>query len=364
MGKRKCSPDFSSKEKYNVADTYNQKTDRQDTAGSVYQKEIFKRRSRYILVFSVLTAAFLIVTVLNINTGNVHISLPEILKILARRGEGGTEANIIWKIRLPRVLMAAILGGALTLSGFLLQTFFSNPIAGPFVLGISSGAKMMVALAMIFFLERYAFVSSYTLIVAAFIGALISTGFILLLSRKMKHMATLLVGGIMIGYICSAITDFVVTFAEDSDIVNLHGWSQGSFSGMNWSNVQVAVIVIGVTTVLTFFLSKPIGAYQLGEAYAQSMSSILSASVTAFAGPISFVGIAVPYLVKHALRTSKPLVVIPGTFVGGAVFCMICDLIARMAFAPMELNISTVTSIFGAPVVIFMMVRGRKAGRR
>lgn len=119
--------------------------------------------------------------------------------------------------------------GALSLSGFLLQTFFSNPIAGPFVLGISSGAKMMVALAMIFFLERYAFVSSYTLIVAAFIGALISTGFILLLSRKMKHMATLLVGGIMIGYICSAITDFVVTFAEDSDIVNLHGWSQGAF---------------------------------------------------------------------------------------------------------------------------------------
>lgn len=109
-----------------MADTYNQKTDRQDTAGSVYQKEIFKRRSRYILVFSVLTAAFLIVTVLNINTGNVHISLPEILKILARRGEGGTEANIIWKIRLPRVLMAAILGGALSLSGFLLQTFFSN----------------------------------------------------------------------------------------------------------------------------------------------------------------------------------------------------------------------------------------------
>lgn len=158
-----------------MADTYNQKTDRQDTAGSVYQREIFKRRSRYILVFSVLTAAFLIVTVLNINTGNVHISLPEILKILARRGEGGTEANIIWKIRLPRVLMAAILGGALSLSGFLLQTFFSNPIAGPFVLGISSGAKMMVALAMIFFLERYAFVSSYTLIVAAFIGALIST---------------------------------------------------------------------------------------------------------------------------------------------------------------------------------------------
>ena len=339
------------------------------------EKENFRRRSRYILVFGVLAAAFCVVTVLNINTGNVHISIAEICKILVRRGGEGTEANIIWKIRLPRVLMAAILGGALSLSGFLLQTFFSNPIAGPFVLGISSGAKMMVALVMIFFLERYAFVSSYTLIIAAFAGALISTGFILLLlSRKMTHMATLLVGGIMIGYICSAITDFVVTFAEDSDIVNLHGWSQGSFSGMSWSNVEVAATVIGVTVVLTFFLSKPIGAYQLGEAYAQSMgvnirffrvalillSSVLSASVTAFAGPISFVGIAVPYLIKHALQTSKPLVVIPGTFIAGAVFCMICDLIARMAFAPMELNISTVTSIFGAPIVIFMMVRGQK----
>ena len=344
------------------------------SAGTSFHMENFKRRSRYAMVFILLILTFGLITVLNINTGNVHISLPEILKILARRGEGGTEANIIWKIRLPRVLMAAILGGALSLSGFLLQTFFSNPIAGPFVLGISSGAKMMVALAMIFFLERYAFVSSYTLVVAAFIGALISTGFILLLSRKMKHMATLLVGGIMIGYICSAITDFVVTFAEDSDIVNLHGWSQGSFSGMNWSNVQVAVIVIGVTTVLTFFLSKPIGAYQLGEAYAQSMgvnikffrvalillSSILSATVTAFAGPISFVGIAVPFLMKRSFGTSRPLIIIPGTFLGGAVFCMMCDLIARMAFAPLELNISTVTSIFGAPVVIFMMLRKKR----
>ena len=284
------------------------------------------------------------------------------------------EYNIIWKIRLPRILMAAILGGALSLSGFLLQTFFENPIAGPFVLGISSGAKMVVALAMIYFLGKFQVVSSYTLIIAAFIGALIATGFILLVSRRIHHMATLLVAGIMIGYICSAITDFVVTFADDSDIVNLHGWSQGSFSGMSWSNIRVAAVVVGLAVLFTFFLSKPISAYQLGEAYAQSMgvniktfrvilillSSILSACVTAFAGPISFVGIAVPFLARKAFGTSKPIVVIPGTFFMGAVFCMICDLIARMALAPVELNISTVTSIFGAPVVIFMMVRGQK----
>ena len=196
------------------------------------------------------------------------------------------------------------------------------------------------------------------------------------MSKKVQHMASLLVGGIMIGYICSAITDFVVTFADDSDIVNLHGWSQGSFSGMSWSNIRVAAVVVGLAVLFTFFLSKPISAYQLGEAYAQSMgvniktfrvilillSSILSACVTAFAGPISFVGIAVPFLARKAFGTSKPIVVIPGTFFMGAVFCMICDLIARIALAPVELNISTVTSILGAPIVIYMMIP--KGGRK
>ena len=333
-----------------------------------------RRRARYKLVFVLLIAALFAIIVLNINTGNVHISIPKILRIFFLREGTATEINIIWKIRLPRIIMSAILGGALSLSGFLLQTFFENPIAGPFVLGISSGAKMTVALAMIFLMQRFQIVSSYILIVAAFVGALLSIGFVLLFSRRIRNMGTLLVAGIMIGYICSAITDFVVTFAADSDIVNLHNWSKGSFSGMNWSNVQVAAIVVGITFVICFFMAKPISAYQLGEAYAQSMgvnikvfrvaliivSSIFAATVTAFAGPISFVGIAVPFLVKHALNTSKPLIVIPATFLGGAVFCMICDLIARTVFSPTELNISTVTSVFGAPIVILMMLRRRR----
>ena len=333
-----------------------------------------RRRTRYAGVFLFLLAAFCAIVVLNINIGSVPIPVSKIAKIIFT-GEGDArQVAIIWKIRLPRILMAAILGGALSLSGFLLQTFFSNPIAGPFVLGISSGAKMVVALTMIFFLGRFGAVSSWTLVIAAFIGSLISVGFILLLSRRLKHMAILLVGGIMIGYICSAVTDFVITFAEDADIVNLHGWSLGSFSGTSWEGVAVAAVLIGMTSVLVFFLSKPIGAYQLGEAYAQSMgvnirafrvalivlSSLLSACVTAFAGPISFVGIAVPHLVKRSLNTSRPLIVIPATFLGGAVFCMACDLIARTVFAPTELNISTVTSIFGAPVVITMMLRRQK----
>ena len=332
------------------------------------------RRAKYTAVFLALLGALAIITVLNINIGSVPISVGEIVRILLHKEGNPTQVSIIWKIRLPRILMAALLGGALSLSGFLLQTFFANPIAGPFVLGISSGAKMVVALTMIYFVGAFGSVSSWTLIIAAFVGSLLSVGFILMMSHRLKGMATLLVAGIMIGYICSAITDFVVTFADDSDIVNLHGWSLGSFSGMSWDNVRIAAIIVGVTTLAVFLLSKPIGAYQLGEAYAQSMgvnirvfrvalillSSLLSACVTAFAGPISFVGIAVPYLVKRLLNTSKPIVVIPAVFLGGAVFCMGCDLIARTAFAPTELNISTVTSVFGAPVVIGMMLRRNK----
>lgn len=334
----------------------------------------YRRNALYGVVFMVLLAALFLITVLNIHIGSVPIPVGEIIRILLHKEGNPTQVSIIWKIRLPRILMSVLLGGALSLSGFLLQTFFANPIAGPFVLGISSGAKMVVALSMIYFIGAFGAVSSWTLIIAAFVGSLLSVGFILIMSRRLKGMATLLVAGIMIGYICSAITDFVVTFAEDSDIVNLHGWSLGSFSGMNWDNVATAAILVGVTTLAVFLLSKPIGAYQLGEAYAQSMgvnirvfrvalillSSILSACVTAFAGPISFVGIAVPYLIKRLLNTSKPIVVIPAVFLGGAVFCMGCDLIARTAFAPTELNISTVTSVFGAPVVIGMMLRRNK----
>ena len=330
-----------------------------------------KRISRYTLVFAFLIIAFIGIVILNIVIGSVNISVNDILNVLFMRDANSTQAGIIWRIRMPRVFMAAILGGALALSGFLLQTFFSNPIAGPFILGISSGAKLFVSFTMIGLTQIIGYVSSAHLIIAAFLGSLLSVGFVLLVSKKVKRMSMLLVAGIMIGYICTAITDFVVTFAADSDIVNLHNWSKGSFSGMSWDNVAVASVVVIITTIIVFMLSKPIGAFQLGESYAQSMgvnikvfrvlliilSSILSATVTAFAGPISFVGIAVPHLIQLSLKTSKPLVVIPASFLGGAVFCMICDLIARTVFAPSELSISTVTAIFGAPVVIWMIIK-------
>ena len=332
------------------------------------------RKIRCFTTFIILIILIIILLIMNVCIGTVHISFKAAFATLYDHSD--RVGRIVWDIRMPRAIAAMILGGALALAGYLLQTFFHNPIAGPFVLGISSGAKMVVALVMVFLLGNAIRVSSLAMIAAAFLGAMLSMGFVLIISRKVSSMSMLVVSGVMIGYICSAVTEFVVTFADDSDIVNLHGWSQGSFSGMSWGNIKVAVVVVGIAAVCTFLLSKPISAYQLGEAYAQSMgvnikvfrvviillSSILSACVTAFAGPISFVGIAVPFLTRKAFGTSKPIVVIPGTFFIGAVFCMICDLIARMALAPVELNISTVTSILGAPIVIYMMVK-REKGR-
>lgn len=333
-----------------------------------------RREIRYILSFAILAGLLLIFLVWNICAGSVSISLEEITKSILGQEIGDTAANILWKIRLPRALAAVILGGALVLSGYLLQTFFHNPIAGPFVLGISSGAKLTVALVMVFSLGNSLRASSALMIIAAFAGAMLSMGFVLLMSRKVQRMSMLIISGVMIGYICSAITDLVVTFADDADIVNLHNWSKGSFSGITWENVAVMAVVVFIVFFIIFLMSKPISAYQMGEAYAQNMginirmfraalvvlSSILSGCITAFAGPVSFVGIAVPHLVKNLFRTSKPILMIPACFLGGGVFCLFCDLIARTLFAPTELSISTVTAVFGAPVVILIMVYRQK----
>ena len=324
------------------------------------------------VILLVLTAGF---SLWNLHAGSVTISAGEIRSILFDPGVTGTNKNIIWSIRLPRLLSALVLGGALSVSGYLLQTFFHNPIAGPFVLGVSSGAKFTVCIAMVLFFTGGRATSSATLILAAFAGAMISMGFVLVISQKVHQMSMLVVCGVMIGYICSALTDFLVTFADDSNIVNLHNWSVGSFSGRSWADVGTMTLVCGVALVLSFLMSKPIRAYQLGEVYAQNMgvplkafraalillSCILSACVTAFAGPISFVGIAVPHLMKRLFGTAEPMVLIPACFLGGSAFCLGCDLIARTAFAPTEMSISSVTAVFGAPVVIYMMLRRKGA---
>lgn len=335
------------------------------------------RKSRYITALILLGIGVFILFAFNICIGSVKITLSDVLRTFADKTDKTnheTVARILWDIRFPRATAAMILGGALALAGYLLQTFFHNPIAGPFVLGISSGAKMVVALVMVFLMGRAVRVTSAAMIFAAFIGAMVSMGFVLLMSRRVQNMSMLVVSGVMIGYICSAITELVITFADDADIVNLHNWSRGSFSGMTWENVKGMAVVTSVTFLVVFLLSKPLSAYQLGESYARNMgvnirllrvelvilSSVLSACVVAFAGPISFVGIATPHLVKKILKTAEPIWMIPACFLGGSVFCLFCDLLARTMLAPTELSISTVTAIFGAPVVLWVMIGHKK----
>ena len=329
---------------------------------------------RYSFLFVLLSALTVAMLFLSIFIGSSNLSFGAIFSAIFSPADGGSASEILWKIRIPRALASLLLGGALALSGYLLQTFFHNPIAGPFVLGVSSGAKLVVALVMVASLGNALRLSSWVMIAAAFVGAMICMGFVILMSSVIEQMAMLIVSGVMIGYICSAVTDFIVTFAEDADIVNLHNWSKGSFSGMTWENVKVMVLVTGIASIGVFLLSKPISAYEMGEAYAANMglnvksfrvllvllSSVLAACVTAFAGPVSFVGIAVPHLVKWLLGTARPILLIPACFLGGSVFCLFCDLLARTMFSPTELSISTVTAVFGAPVVIYIMIHRRR----
>lgn len=350
---------------------------------------------RFSFVMLLLSGILILALVMNVNIGSVSIAVQDVFcmfwdgirygiaNIFTRGGyvqeletvmKSSTESQILFSIRIPRMLLAAILGGALSVSGYLLQVFFRNPIAGPFVLGISSGAKMVVGITLIFLARYIGSISSLTLILAAFLGSLLITFIVLLFSQKVPNMSMLLVIGIMVGYICSAVTDFCITFADDHDVVNLTNWSMGTFSGASWDNVKTALLMCIPGILAALLLSKPISAYALGEGYAQSMgirikpfrvllillSSLLSACVTALAGPISFVGIAVPHITRTLLKSSKPAFVIPSTFLCGAVFCVFCDLIARTVFAPTELAIGTVTSVFGAPVVIYMMVKRRR----
>ena len=331
------------------------------------QKRMLRRVCGFLLLGGLCAVFFLLETV----TGSSRISPETVHAVLTGQSADEAARRILLDIRLPRAAAALLLGGALTVAGFLVPTFFANPIAGPFVLWISSGAKLTVALAMIASLQSGIALHAGSLVAASFLGSLASMGIILLISGRIRNMAQLIISGVMIGYVCSAVTELAVTFADDANIVNLHNWSMGSFSGAAREDTGVIAVIVLAGTAAAFLLSKPLSAYQLGESYAENLgvnlrvfrlllillSSLLSACVTAFAGPVSFVGVAVPHLVKGLFGTATPIIMIPASFLCGAAFCMGCDLLARMLFSPLELSVSTVTAVFGAPVVLWILIR-------
>lgn len=328
------------------------------------------------VMFILLIALLLVSIIINITKGSVDISFKSLVNSILQKQElTNIEYNILYKIRLPRIFAAIIFGGALSISGFLLQTFFKNPIVGPFVLGISSGAKLFVG----FFILTSTTVpfltnTAFGLVIVSFIGSLISMALVMHFAKNAKNVSTLIVIGIMIGYIASAGTNLLTTFATENEIASLHGWSLGTFSGVTWEMIRVSSIIIFPSIILVYFLSKPLEGYLLGETYAKSMgidiklfrialiglSSILSATVTAFAGLVSFVGIAVPHLTRLVMKTSNPRILTPAIFLLGSSFTLLCDFFARTLFSPIELSISTVTSIIGAPIVIYLMSSRRE----
>ena len=340
---------------------------RTDTETGVY---ILNKRRRIIISYVFLLILLPTLLWLSIRFGSVMITGVQMREAMLG---GGDEivSDILFRIRLPRALSATLLGGALALAGYLLQTYFHNPIAGPFILGISSGAKLAVAAALVAAMSHKILLSSGVMVLVAFAGAMAAIGFVILMAGIVDRLSILIISGVMIGYICSAITDLIVVFADDSNIVNLHNWSKGSFSGTSMEQVYLMIPIVFLSFAALLITSKQTEVYLMGEEYAASvgvnikayrvmlvlLSGILAACVTAFAGPISFVGIAVPHLMRKLLATSKPLYLIPACFLGGASTCLFCDLIARTVFAPTELGISTVTAFLGAPVVLMILLR-------
>lgn len=336
---------------------------------------------RTVIVFISLAVLLIVAMLIYCGVGSAGISPAEIFRIVVLGDHSDAAAHtIIMKIRLPRLLTVAVLGGALSLSGYLLQTFFRNPIAGPFILGISSGARMSLAAATIaaagLFTDGKAENIPVSLtVVSAFVGAMLAMAAVLLFSGRVRSMSSLLIIGVMISYICSSVTDFLINFANEQEIVNLTHWAMGSFSGATWKDVIASSCIVLPTFAAVWVLSKPISAYNLGEGYASSigvnikllrviivgLSGILAAAVVAFAGPVAFVGIAVPHIMRISLKTQRAHVMTPAVFLGGAVFCLLCDFAAKMVFSPTELSIGTVTGAVGAPVVIWLMLSRRKS---
>ena len=338
------------------------------------QSFLAKRWKRFALVITLFAVGVVLFLILNVALGSINIPLIDTIKTIFRIQDNTTYQNIIWQIRLPRALGALLSGAALAVSGLLLQVFFRNPIVGPHILGISSGATFAVALAMMgSYLIGLTSVNPITLSLASFIGAMVVMVIVIAVASKVRDVITLLVIGLMTGYVASALSSFLIAFAQSENVFRFVIWTMGSFSGITWSEVYILAGGGLVLMLGSYLMAKPLNAFLLGENYARSMgvniklfrylviffSCALAAIVTAFAGPVAFVGLAVPHLARLALGTSDNRILIPTSILAGASVTLLCDLMARMLFSPVELPVSATTALFGAPLVIFFLIKGK-----
>ncbi len=329
---------------------------------------------RFVLVFSFLGILTGMLMLLNIFIGSVSIPISDIIDTIFHPDSASTIDSIIWKIRIPRSI-AAVLGGAyLATSGLLLQVYFRNPIVGPFILGISHGATLMVAFVMLTTLTiGMTVITPFITTLAAFIGAYGVLLIIVVVASRVKSGITLLIIGLMMGYLCRAVTSVLMALAEKEKIKGFVLWELGSFSGFKWGEINIMLLLGGAVLIMIYCMSKPLNAFLLGEEYAASMgvnikkfrilillfSCALAGMITSVAGPIAFIGLAVPHMARLCFGTSDNRVLIPGVCLMGAAVASLCDLIARMLLSPVELPLSAITAFFGAPIVIGLLMKRR-----
>lgn len=329
---------------------------------------------RPLTVFVILGLLSCLLVIMNIGIGSVSFSPGQVWQTLIDPEAGSTLGAIIWKIRVPRALAAVLGGSFLAVSGLLLQVYFRNPIVGPFILGISSGATVMVSLVMLTTLTvGLRVLSPFMTTLAAFAGAYGVMLIVVAVAARVKSGATLLIVGLMMGYLCGAVTAILTALAEKEKIKGFVLWQLGSFSGFKWSEIGILFFAGGIILILIYLLSKPLNAFLLGEEYAASMgvnirrfrvmilllACALAGMITSVAGPVAFVGLAVPHMARLGFGTSDNRILIPGACLMGAVVTSLCDLIARMLLSPVELPLSAITAFFGAPIVIGLLMKRR-----
>lgn len=331
--------------------------------------------SKNVIVYILLLAALILIFLMSIAVGSVKISLSEVANIIVEKiQDDSVNSTIVWKIRLPRTLAAMVGGAAIAVAGLLLQVFFRNPIVDSYILGVASGSTLFIALLMLGGVTfGFSTFSPYVLFIGAFIGAISVTALILIVAYKVKDIVTLLIIGLMIGYLCTAVTNILKTFAENEKLKEFIIWTMGSFSGFTWERLKIMTLIAIPFLFGAFMISKPLNAFLLGEEYAKSMgvnikffriciifvSSVLTAAVTAFAGPVAFIGMSVPHIARLSLKTSDNRMLVPLSILFGGIITVLCDLIARTLLAPAELAISSVTSFFGVPIVIWLLLKRR-----
>lgn len=337
-----------------------------------------KSRNGRLLLLGLLVLCLFI---LNLSIGSVAIPLPQILKILSgATAEKESWNHIIMEFRLPKALTALAAGSALACSGLQMQTLFRNPLAGPFVLGISSGASLGVALVVMagsLFGGAMWFSSQSMILLAATAGAGLVMLLVVLVSGKISDSMTLLIIGLMFGSLAGAVVNVLQFFSEAEQVQAYLIWTFGSLSGTSWNELSLLLPVVTAGLILSLFLAKPLNALLLGERYAESMgvslkttrfliilsTSILAGSITAYCGPVAFVGLSVPHLTRLLIPAADHRRLLPAVMLGGAILLLGCDILAQMPGSDKVLPINVATSFIGAPVVIWLIVRKRNISK-